>query len=663
MDIKSMVSFCDSIHGNQGSCRGRSRWLLWAPVMACLMIMIPMAARADNRISFPLLIDYKLLRSLVIQSAFTSPGQSAVLEDDSDPCRKITISDPRFFVKNEKLQFETRLLVTAGTKFAGNCRLTVVWEGYLVLFLAPSVDPTTWLLSFESQDSELLNIHHDPTKLPDMIWEIIETQVFDYLKRITVNLALPVLELKTFLLPLFDEDAAERAEQMLNSLRPEKIEILREAMTVNLSVEAEKIEKETGPGVPEIISEEELVSFVSTWEAWDAFLVQIFQSLSQKPLSAEERQIIFTTLLDTRHRFVQELSEKTSSKRDFVREQFVSAWQQLSPVFRNHLGNEPSKGILGYLAFFTAADALSGLDQLGPSFGFEISRNGLIRLAKLLDEQGSVIELLYQSDVDPVLRDILGMGEPIIVSGSVFDAEFIGTESPEIDETILPDLEKRESMGLSKAILSFFIKPCWAEDNIQDAEIAAIRQWVLLPDNLEGYLDKIKVMLKEAIDETLKKNTIPASYQPMFFQAVSATGWQESCFRQFLEKRGKITYLRSYNNTSVGMMQINERVWRGLYDLKHLRWNIRYNARAGCEILELYFTRYVLPNKQADELGPDTLASALYAIYNGGPGEFQKYLKRKAVGKHLLTDNLFQEKFQWVKKDQWNNITICLGNE
>jgi len=619
-----------------------------------------MTARAD-RVSFPLRIDYKLLRSLVIQSTFTSPGQSAVLDDESDPCRKITISEPRFLVKNEKFQFETRLRVTAGTEFAGKCRLPVVWEGYLVLFQTPMVDRKTWVLSFESQDSELLNTHHDPTKLPDMIWEIIETRVIDYLKRITVNLAPPVSDLKSFLLPLFDQEAADRAQQMLDSLRPGKIETLPEALTVDLSAEAEKIDKEPRSGVTETISEEELASFVSTWEAWDAFLIQIFQSLSQKPLSTDERRIIFGTLLDARHRFVRELSEKTSSKRDFVREQFVTAWQQLSPVFRNHLGNEPSKRLLGYLAFFTAADALSGLDQLGPSFGFEISRNGLIRLAKLLSEQGSPIELLYQSDVDPVLRDVLGMGAPIIVAGPAFDAESIGTGLPEIEEEILPDPEKTEAMDLSKTVLSFLLKPCWAEDNIRDAEIAAIRQWVLSPDNLEDCLGQIKILLKEAVDETLKKNTIPASHHPVFLQAVSATGWQESCFRQFLKKKGKITYLLSYNNTSVGMMQVNERVWRGIYDLKHLRWNIRYNALAGCEILEQYFTRYALSNKQTSQLDSDTLACALYAMYNGGPGDFQKFLKRIAGGKRLLTDKLFQEKYQWVKKDQWNNITQCLG--
>ncbi|MBI5588906.1 MAG: lytic transglycosylase domain-containing protein [Deltaproteobacteria bacterium] len=660
MRVKSNGAMCNPEYNNQESCRRRPKWRLWSAVMVCLLVAVPMPARAD-RVSFPLRIDYKLLRSLVIQSAFPSPGQSAILEDESDPCRKITISEPRFFVKNAKFQFETRLRVSAGTEFAGKCMLPVVWEGYLVLFQTPRVDRRTWVLSFESQDSELLNTHHDPTKLPDVIWGIIETQVFDYLKRIKVNLAPPVSDLKSFLLPLFDKDAMDRAQQMLDSLRPGKIETLQEGMTVDLSAEAEKIEKEPRPGVSETISEEELASFVSTWEAWDAFLVQIFQSLSQKSLSVDERRIIFSTLLDTRHRFVQELSEKNASKRDFVREQFATAWQQLSPVFRNHLGNEPSKSVLGYLAFFTAADALSGLDQLGPSFGFEISRDGLIRLAKLLGDLGSPIELLYKSDVDPVLRNILGMGPPIIVAGPAFDADSIGNGLPEIEETILPDPEKSEAMGLSKAVLSFIMKPCWAEDKIPDAEIAAIRQWVLSPDNIEDRLEQIKIMINEAVDETLKKNTIPTSYQPVFLQAVSATGWQESCFRQFLEKKGKITYLLSYNNTSVGMMQVNERVWRGLYDLKHLRWNIRYNARAGCEILEQYFTRYALSYKKSGQLDPDTMACALYAMYNSGPGDFQKFLQRNTGGKRQLTDKLFQEKYTWVKNDQWNHIKKCLG--
>jgi hypothetical protein len=649
-------STADNIHLDN-RCMRFAVWLWIAAIWTQLAAPVPALA---DRVSFPLRMDFSLLRSLVIQTAFTSPGQTAVLEDASDPCRKIIISEPRFFVKNETLRFETLLHVTAGTDFAGKCLFPVSWDGYLVLFQHPKVDRKNWDLSFENHESELLNTHHDPTKLPDIIWDLIETQVFDYLKRITIHLAPPVSDLKAFLLPLFDADSAERARRMLDSMRPGNIDVQKEFLTVELLADAEKIEKEPSP--PETLTDAELTTFISAWESWDAFLIQIFQSLAKKALSEDERRIIFATLLDVRYRFVQELSEKSASKKDFVREQFVTAWQQLSPVFRNHLGNEPSKAILGYLAFFAAADALSGLDQLGPSFGFEISRDGLIRLAKLLGEQGSPIELLYERGVDPQLREILGMGPPLVVPGPAFDTESIGEETPDpIIEEPLSDPEIMESIDLSKAILSFFAPLCWAVDNVSEAEIAAIRQWLLLPNNLDDRLDKIKDILKESVDETLKKNSIPSTYGRMFLQAVSATGWQESCFRQFLEKKGKITYLLSYNNTSVGMMQVNERVWRGIYDIKHLRWNIRYNIRAGCEILEQYFTRYALPNKQTAQLDPDSQAGALYAMYNSGPGDFAKFLKRIAGGKRLMTDTLFQEKYQWVKKDQWHFITKCIG--
>jgi len=146
----------------------------------------------------------------------------------------------------------------------------------------------------------------------------------------------------------------------------------------------------------------------------------------------------------------------------------------------------------------------------------------------------------------------------------------------------------------------------------------------------------------------------------MFRSMVDAMAWQESCFRQFTVRRGKLTYLLSYNRTSVGLMQVNERVWRGLYNRDRLRWDIRYNARAGSEIAELYLKRYVLP-KLGKKANPELLASAVYALYNGGPGQLAKFLKRSARGKLYQSDKLFSEKLRWVKKGAWHKISSCLG--
>ena len=125
-----------------------------------------------------------------------------------------------------------------------------------------------------------------------------------------------------------------------------------------------------------------------------------------------------------------------------------------------------------------------------------------------------------------------------------------------------------------------------------------------------------------------------------------------------------MTYLLSYNNTSVGIMQVNEKVWRGIYDLQELRWNPEYNVRAGGEILSLYLNRYLAKHKKfishdSDE-GRHYLAGWLYALYNGGPGQLKKYRERAASGKLYKTDKAFDAKFATVRQGGWQEQVDCL---
>jgi hypothetical protein len=107
-------------------------------------------------------------------------------------------------------------------------------------------------------------------------------------------------------------------------------------------------------------------------------------------------------------------------------------------------------------------------------------------------------------------------------------------------------------------------------------------------------------------------------------------------------------------------MQINERVWRGVYDRNRLRWDIRYNALAGCEITDLYLRTYALKHpdwkKDADL---ELLSRVVYSMYNGGPGQYKKFLARERAGKHYRSDLLFSEKLQWIGKGEWERIKDC----
>ncbi|MGH7805682.1 MAG: lytic transglycosylase domain-containing protein, partial [Candidatus Binatia bacterium] len=146
-----------------------------------------------------------------------------------------------------------------------------------------------------------------------------------------------------------------------------------------------------------------------------------------------------------------------------------------------------------------------------------------------------------------------------------------------------------------------------------------------------------------------------------FRKLVPATAWQESCWRQFVARAGEVTYIRS-SRGSVGIMQVNERVWRGFYDAHRLRWDVSYNARAGAEILEQYFAS-AQDRMPVAEKDSKRLALATYAAYNGGPQQLRRYLDTKRKPSRALArvvDKLFGEKFDAPDGELEAKVSGCL---
>ena len=188
-----------------------------------------------------------------------------------------------------------------------------------------------------------------------------------------------------------------------------------------------------------------------------------------------------------------------------------------------------------------------------------------------------------------------------------------------------------------------------------------VRPWLYEGEETDAYLKKVRALLRDSAAALIEQQDLAKAHREFFHHLNLATGWQESCWRQFIAKDGRLTYLRSYNGSSVGLMQINERVWRGMYQPENLRWDIAYNARAGAEILLVYLKRYALGRVAGSQLAPAELAGAVYAMYNGGPGEFSKYLSRHKRDRLYLSDKLFAEKFAWVLAGNWERAGACLG--
>lgn len=625
--------------------------LLFLPLMAAI-ILFPKLGIPET-VSLSLTLDYPILRTLVIKTAFTDPGHSATLLDRDDGCKRIIVSEPRFERKDGFVLFETKVFVRIGAYVNKACILPIEWEGYVTLIQRPRIN-SQWILSFETVDSIIYDKNRKRATIAGIIWNYVKTSVYSYLRDITINLAPPVTELKSFLEDVFPEELSDRANKRISAIRPGEVNVTPDAVKIDVFTEVEGVEKREREVERERISEENLRKFSANWEVWDAFFVRMISSLSGEPLTVHERQILMNILLETRHRFVAELVDETLGK-DFVREQFVLAWKEVSPIFRNHLGKDPSRSILSYLAFFTASDALVTLDRIGPALGLEISRNGLIRLANMISE-GKPYTLDYGYVLDTTLRETLGLGPPPPTSVPPFEGEWIPMEPGQGDG--------EERAPLLDVLTRFLFPPAWAEGQGPDDLAKGVRDWIVKEDNLEPYLERVKAILKESASKAVEEGKIQDSYHDLFLSLSLATAWQESCFRQFKEKNNKITYILSYNGTSVGMMQINERVWRGIYDHRSLRWDIAYNAMAGCEILALYMRQYALmkmkeinPQGNLDKGG---LAGLVYAMYNGGPEQLGKFLQRKRGRDYYLSEKLFFKKYQWVESDQWEKLKECL---
>ena len=256
-------------------------------IKALLLLLVPVffsplqAQASTETVSLPLSIDYQLLKSIVIKTAYTDQGQTAILLNENGGCMKVTISEPSFREESSQILFETKVHVVAGTYIVNNCVMPIEWEGSLVLVQKPIVD-SKWNLSFHTVDSTLYDKHHRPSKIAGIVWDLVKTLVQEYLEGITINLAPPILELKSILVELLPIDFQVHVQRMLESMRPGKIDTTLGALQIGILTEVEEIYEEDKDIERERISTEELEVFIDTWEAWDSFLVHIITSLSKE---------------------------------------------------------------------------------------------------------------------------------------------------------------------------------------------------------------------------------------------------------------------------------------------------------------------------------------------------------------------------------------------
>src|SRR6266566_2196751 len=162
--------------------------------------------------------------------------------------------------------------------------------------------------------------------------------------------------------------------------------------------------------------------------------------------------------------------------------------------------------------------------------------------------------------------------------------------------------------------------------------------------------------LARVLERTAGASPVEERFAHLYRVLVPAVAWQESCWRQFVERDGKVTYLLSKSG-DVGIMQVNRRVWRGFFDLAKLESDIAYNAGAGAEILAQFLTRYGA-REASGRL--ENAARATYAAYNGGPEAYRRYRLARVPRAQRAVDRAFWEKYQAVAAGRALDFVLCV---
>ena len=374
------------------------------------------------------------------------------------------------------------------------------------------------------------------------------------------------------------------------------------------------------------------------WQQWDSFLTNVVKKLGENFQPAQRDQLS-EVFLDARYQLVQAAYSGAS---DPVPQLFVDTWNRLSPIVKQAIPGVAQQTAGQYTSFIRAMDAATSFSGIGQRLGiFRITPDALRGAAQLL-AAGGADPLAYLLDVDTGLRDLLGFTAALPAS----------RPSSLLEQGRLERWRQKASAAMRTSGLR--------SAHAAETDMDRLNEWVPEIQEISEYLLEVRKLLVATSDRVLAKSSLASEHRQLYRQIVFATGWQESCWRQFIRKGQKLTPLAS-STGDVGLMQVNRIVWRNLYDIKGLNGDMSYNGNAGAEILHNYLTRYAI-RKNEDKQPGGQLARATYSAYNAGPGGLARYRGVRQSPTWKKVDEAFWTKFQAVSLGQELAVKSCYGS-
>ncbi len=569
----------------------------FARLLTLCLLALPAGVLAA-RVEIPLRVSLEAVEQVLAEQLVYREGA----------CRYLVLDKPKLEAVGGRLRLSGPGSGVVGIDLAGKCQAAGAWRASVDITFVPVLD-RAGRLRVRIVDSKLIGA-------PVLMWDAAKRHAHARLQRFSVDLAAPRETLRRFLRTLGPQTEAATLETALSQVELLQPRVEAHAVVVPMSLEVPDawLIAPAAPVSTAPLTEAELEALDNALQPWDAFLAYAIKQLALDHQDAAVRERLFTLLLQGRYDLAAILSGEARTAGDPVRALFIDAWSEMRAIIAD----------ARYRLFLDAGDALLALDSAAPGLGVRLSAEGLRQMARSLSPGASGDPLAHDWAVDPQL-------------GELFGVESIPLPQP--------------SAPPGRSWLDFFITRAIA------AEPTALDPWVPTRAELAAYEARIGSLLRKTATAQLQRGSLSAPYDGVYRSLVPATALIESCWRQYEQRAGKVRYVRSAAS-SVGIMQINERVWRGFYDVQRLRWDTEYNARAGAQILMRYLKDYAIP--YAERSGnPGDAPRAAYAVYNAGPRAVGRFHKDPPHPREQRVDDRLWTIFQGIASGGQADLRTC----
>jgi hypothetical protein len=593
--------------------------------LCCLILCAPGALA--GRLEIPLRVPFEPIRQALSAQLAASPAAPNVIYREGR-CRYLNLEASKLDALDGQVRFAGPGSAALGVELFGNCQNAAAWDGTMHFTLVPRLD-SAGRLRLRIVDSKLTDAGGGQAL--GFIWDLSKRQLHPRLERFSYDIGASRATLLAILrgaAPPEHRAALELALRQVQVLQP-RVETTHIVVPIAIEIPDAWLTSPPPANVSTAaLTEAELDALDKALQPWDAFLVY---SIKQVALDSEDsalRKRLFTLLLDSRYQLATILSGEAPAAGDPVRALFVDAWSELRTILADaQRDGVLDASLLRYAVFIDAGDALLALDRAAPGLGMTLSADGLRQLARSLRPGAAGDPLAYDWSVDPQLRRL-------------FDVE---------------DIPRPEPAPPGKSWLDLFITRAHAATEPGDQP--ALDRWLPKRDELDAYETRIGDLLQKTSATELQRANLAAPYDKIYRNLVPTTALIESCWRQYVPRGGKVSYLRSAAG-SVGIMQINQVVWRGFYEIERLRWETAYNARAGAQILMRYMKDYAIPYAQrSGDL--NHIPRAAYAVYNAGPRAAGRFNKPRPHPREERVDERLWTLYQGIMSGGRADLRTC----